>query len=76
MAVAGLCDTFDERSSAIYGRDRTQTILVDITLQEFPDPDTLTFSYKNALLVLSQHGYNECLHFGDLASLRAGTATE
>lgn len=42
----------------------------------FPDPEALTFKYKNALLILSQHAYNDCLQLADIAIAMAGTATE
>jgi len=41
-----------------------------------PDPDALTFSYKNALIMLTQHAYNDCLHLADIAIAMTGTATE
>jgi len=41
-----------------------------------PDSDTLTFTQKNALVVLTQHAYNDCLHLAEVAIAMAGTATE
>jgi len=40
------------------------------------DPEALTFSHKNASIILSQHAYNDCLHYADIALAMAGTATE
>jgi uncharacterized protein (TIGR03492 family) len=89
VAVAGLCDTFDKRKLLFLGAiapslslEPLRQSLVNAGFQQvshpspIPDPDALTFSHKNVLLVLSQHGYNECLHLGDLAIAMAGTATE
>jgi uncharacterized protein (TIGR03492 family) len=42
----------------------------------FHDPDVLIFKQKNAYLMLTQQGYNDCLHLADLAIAMAGTATE
>jgi uncharacterized protein (TIGR03492 family) len=36
----------------------------------------LTFSYKNATAILTQHAYNDCLHLADIAIAMTGTATE
>ncbi len=37
----------------------------------------LTFNYKNASLILTQHAaYNDCLHVAEIAIAMAGTATE
>ena len=41
-----------------------------------PAPEALTFTHKNAYLILTQHAYNECLNLADLAIAMAGTATE
>ncbi|MBE9128224.1 MULTISPECIES: lipid-A-disaccharide synthase-related protein [unclassified Coleofasciculus] len=43
---------------------------------QFNDPTTLTFTKKNATLVLSQDDYNLCLLNGDCCIAMAGTATE
>ncbi|MBW4614297.1 MAG: lipid-A-disaccharide synthase-related protein [Desmonostoc vinosum HA7617-LM4] len=40
------------------------------------DSQCLTFTQKNAYLVLTQNSYNDCLHLGDIAIATAGTATE
>jgi uncharacterized protein (TIGR03492 family) len=42
------------------------------------DEEKLTseFTYRNAVLVLTQHAFGACLHRGDLAIAMAGTATE
>lgn len=40
------------------------------------DANVLTFTQKNAYLLLTQQAYNDCLHLGDLAIAMAGTATE
>ena len=41
-----------------------------------PTLEALTFTHKNAHIILTQHAYNEFLHLGDLAIAMAGTATE
>jgi uncharacterized protein (TIGR03492 family) len=41
-----------------------------------PDPNALTFKYKDASLILTQHAYNNCLHLAEVAIAMAGTATE
>ena len=43
---------------------------------QIPDPEALTFSYKNATAILTQHAYNDCLHLADIAIAMTGTATE
>jgi uncharacterized protein (TIGR03492 family) len=43
---------------------------------KIPDAQALTFKQKNALMILSQTAYNDCLHLGDIAIAMAGTATE
>lgn len=42
----------------------------------WPDPKALSFAQEQAVLVLTQHTYNDCLHQADLAIAMAGTATE
>jgi len=39
-------------------------------------PNTLTFQQKNALVILTQHANNDCLHQAQIAIAMAGTATE
>ncbi|AFZ03717.1 lipid-A-disaccharide synthase-related protein [Calothrix sp. PCC 6303] len=43
---------------------------------EINDNQALTFTKKNAYLVITQNAYNDCLHLADLAIAMAGTATE
>jgi uncharacterized protein (TIGR03492 family) len=43
---------------------------------KIPDPQTLTFKQKNAYIILTQRGFNDCLHQADMAIAMAGTATE
>lgn len=38
--------------------------------------EDLTFKQKNALVILTQNAYNDCLHQAELAIAMAGTATE
>lgn len=38
--------------------------------------ENLTFKQNNALVILTQNAYNDCLHQADLAIAMAGTATE
>ena len=45
-------------------------------LSNIPTPGILTFSKKNASIILTQHAYNECLHLAQVAIAMAGTATE
>jgi len=40
------------------------------------EPNPLVFQQKNAVLILSQRAYNDCLNQGDVAIAMAGTATE
>jgi len=42
----------------------------------WPDPKALPFGQDRAMLILTQHSYNDCLHRADLAIAMAGTATE
>jgi len=43
---------------------------------QISDSGTLTFSYKNGFVILTQHAYNDCLHLADIAIAMTGTATE
>lgn len=45
-------------------------------LSNIPKPHILTFSKKNASIILTQHAYNECLKKAQVAIAMAGTATE
>ncbi len=40
------------------------------------EPLEIQFESENATLILTQHGFNDCLHQADLAIAMAGTATE
>jgi uncharacterized protein (TIGR03492 family) len=43
---------------------------------QISDPNCLKFKQKNAVLILTQTAYNDCLYLGDFAIAMAGTATE
>lgn len=80
LAVINLIATFGDRSLLFLG-----AIAPGVSLEPlcqmlvsvgFCQIDDLTFSYKNASVVLTQKAYNECLHLADVAIAMAGTATE
>lgn len=89
VAVAGLLETFPNRALLFLlaiapglSLEPLRQSLASAGFQEVSqpspilDPDALTFTNKNAFLVLSQHAYNDCLDLADLAIAMAGTATE
>jgi uncharacterized protein (TIGR03492 family) len=55
---------------------RQQTSADSVNQLLIADPTALTFTQKNATLMLTQHAFNDCLHQADLAIAMAGTATE
>jgi uncharacterized protein (TIGR03492 family) len=88
VAVAALCDTFAE-PLLFFGaiapslsleplcQNLVDANFIQVSSElQFPDPKALTFEYKNARLILSQHAYNDCLQLADMAIAMAGTATE
>ena len=48
----------------------------DVYTLQLNDPTALTFTQKNATLILTQDDYNLCLRKGDCCIAMAGTATE
>jgi uncharacterized protein (TIGR03492 family) len=93
-AVAGLMDTFSDRSLLFLGAiapalsldPLCQTLEAQGWVEQPPestvsnlqlnDPTALTFTQKNAALILTQDDYNICLLKGDCCIAMAGTATE
>ena len=93
-AVAGLMDTFSDRSLLFLGAiapalsldPLRQTLEAQGWVEQSPessvsnlqlnDPTALTFTQKNAALILTQDDYNICLLKGDCCIAMAGTATE
>lgn len=93
-AVAGLMDTFSDRSLLFFGAiapalsldPLRQTLEAQGWVEQSPestvsnlqlnDPTALTFTQKNAALILTQDDYNICLLKGDCCIAMAGTATE
>lgn len=85
VAVAGLLETFHERSLLFLAAiapglslEPLRQSLVNAGFKEVVGAglDALTFGNKHAHLILSQHAYNDYLHLADLAIAMAGTATE
>lgn len=88
IAVTQLIETLSERSLLFLGAiapslslEPLCQILLKAGFQQLdtksPLSDiTLTFHYKNASLILTQHAYNDCLQLADMAIAMAGTATE
>lgn len=51
--------------------------IAKIHLSQFQvEPSEIQFESENATLILTQQGFNDCLHQADLAIAMAGTATE
>ncbi|MBW4519106.1 MAG: lipid-A-disaccharide synthase-related protein [Scytolyngbya sp. HA4215-MV1] len=91
-AVAGILETFRRRSLRFVGAiapgvalDSLYKILLTQgwDLQSESDQASISthlpmirFVQKNAVLVLTQHSFGQCLHAADLAIAMAGTATE
>lgn len=93
-AVAGLMDTFSDRSLLFFGAiapalsldPLRQTLEAQGWVEQSPestvsnlqlnDPTALTFTQKNAVMILTQDDYNICLLKGDCCIAMAGTATE
>lgn len=80
LAVINLIATFGDRSLLFLGAIAPGVSLEPLSQMlvsaGFCQTDNLTFSYKNAYVVLAQKAYNECLHLADVAIAMAGTATE
>ena len=93
-ALAGLLDTFSDRSLLFLGAIapglsldplcqtletwawRQQPPELTVSNIQLNDPGALTFTQKNATLILTQDDYNLCLLKSDCCIAMAGTATE
>jgi len=80
LAVNSLEETLNDRSllflGAIAPGVSLEPLCQMLVAAGFCQLETLTFSYKNASVILTQKAYNDCLHLAQVAIAMAGTATE
>lgn len=80
LAVNSLVNTLSDRSllflGAIAPGVSLEPLCQMLVSAGFYQSKDLTFSYKNASVILTQKAYNDCLHLADVAIAMAGTATE
>lgn len=80
LAVNSLVETLSDRSllflGAIAPGVSLEPLCQMLVAAGFCQLEDLTFSYKNASLILTQKAYNDCLHLAQVAIAMAGTATE
>lgn len=80
LAVNSLVETLSDRSLLFLGAIAPGVSLEPLgqmlVAAGFCQLEDLTFSYKNASVILTQKAYNDCLHLAQVAIAMAGTATE